>query len=157
MEQKEFIKIDLNNSEHCQNLLKLLNDYMEDEIGLGKSMPKTLGPQITNGLKNHPAFIGFFAIINGDYAALANCNINFSSWQAMPLINIHDFVVSPAFRGKGVGLFLLNKIEEYALREGYCRINLEVRHDNLRAQKLYRKAGFDECDPPNFFWEKRLK
>ncbi|WP_372950129.1 GNAT family N-acetyltransferase [Mariniphaga sp.] len=157
MEQMEFIKIDLNNPEHCMNFLKLLNDYMEDEIGLGKSMPEKMGPQIINGLKNHPAFIGFFAFVNGEYAALANCNINFSSWQAMPLINIHDFVVSPAFRGKGAGLFLLNKIEEYALKEGYCRINLEVRYDNLRAQKLYLKAGFDECDPPNLFWEKRLK
>src|SRR5690554_2716914 len=156
MEQIEFVKIDLNNNNHSSNLLKLLNDYMEDEMGLGKPMPKNLGPQIIGGLKKHPAFIGFFACVNGEYAALANCNINFSSWQAMPLINIHDFVVSPVFRGKGVGLFLLNKIEAFALENGFCRINLEVRHDNTSAQKLYRKAGFGECEPPNLFWEKRL-
>ena len=153
----EFVKIDLNKTDHCSNLLKLLNDYMEDEIGMGKPMPETLQPQIIDGLKKHPAFCGFFACVEGEYAALANCNINFSSWQAMPLLNIHDFVVSPAFRGKGVGLFLLNKIDEFALREGFCRINLEVRHDNLKAQKLYQKAGFSECDPLNLFWEKRFE
>ena len=157
MGQKEFVKIDLHNDEHCSNLLKLLNDYMEDEIGLGKPMPETLGPRIIHGLKKHAAFCGFFVCVDGEYAALANCNINFSTWQALPLLNIHDFVVSPAFRGKGTGLFLLNKIEAFASKEGFCRINLEVRHDNLMAQKLYRKAGFIECDPPNLFWEKRLK
>lgn len=156
MGKMEFVKIDLNNNDHCSNFIKLLNEYMEDEIGLGKSMRETLKPQIIAGLKKHPAFCGFFACVDGEYAALANCNINFSSWQAMPLLNIHDFVVSPAYRGKGVGLFLLNEIEEYALKEGFCRINLEVRHDNLNAQKLYLKAGFGECNPPNLFWEKRL-
>ena len=153
----EFVKIDLNNKGHCANLLKLLNDYMEDEIGLGKPMSETLGPRIIGGLKKHPAFCGFFAFVDGEYAALAICNINFSTWQAMPLLNIHDFVVSPAFRGKGAGLFLLDKIEAFAVQEGFCRINLEVRHDNQKAQKLYRKSGFGECNPPNLFWEKRLQ
>ena len=101
----EFVKIDLNNKGHCANLLKLLNDYMEDEIGLGKPMSETLGPRIIGGLKKHPAFCGFFAFVDGEYAALAICNINFSTWQAMPLLNIHDFVVSPAFRGTGAGSY----------------------------------------------------
>jgi ribosomal protein S18 acetylase RimI-like enzyme len=87
---------------------------------------------------------------------LANCNLNFSTWQAKPLINIHDFIVSSAFRNRGLGLFLLNGIERYAIQKGYCRINLEVRHDNIKAQNLYLKAGYSECSPPNFFWEKRL-
>ena len=66
---------------------------MEDKIGMGKPMSGALKPKIIEGLRGHPGYIGFFACIGEEFAALANCNINFSTWQAMPLINIHDFVV----------------------------------------------------------------
>lgn len=156
MEEKKFIRVDLENESHCSNLLMLLDNYMRDEIGTGKPMPEELGPKIIEGLKSHNGYIGFFACLGNEFAALANCNLNFSTWQAKPLINIHDFVVSSAFRNRGMGLFLLNGIEGYAAQKGYCRINLEVRHDNYKAQNLYLKAGYSECSPPNYFWEKRL-
>ena len=156
MKEKRIIQVDLNEEKHCSALLQLLNDYMMDEMGIGEEMPEGLGPKIIEGLKKHPAYIGFFVCIENDFAALANCNINFSTWKASPLINIHDFIVSPNFRKQGVGLFLLNEIANYASKKGYCRINLEVRHDNFKARNLYKKAGFTECNPPNYFWEKVL-
>ena len=156
MKPKQFVEVDLNNENHCAQLLRLLNEYMEDEMGFGKSMPKELGPKIIQGLNNHLAYIGFFVCIENEFAALANCNLNFSSWQAKPIINIHDFIVSPNFRKQGVGLFLLDEIAKHAKGKGYCRINLEVRHDNIKAQDLYRKSGFVECDPPNYFWERKI-
>ncbi|MCK3686415.1 GNAT family N-acetyltransferase [Maribellus sp. YY47] len=152
----QLIQVDLHNKAHSKAVISLLNDYMLDEMGIGEMMPEGLGLKLIEGLKKHTAYIGFLAEIDGEYAALANCNLNFSTWKAEPLINIHDFIVSPAFRKKGVGLFLLKAIESYAVENGYCRINLEVRHDNLKAQALYKKAGFKECDPPNYFWENRI-
>lgn len=156
MIEKEIIRVDLNNKIHCSALLQLLNEYMLDDMGIGESMPEELGPKIISGLKSHSAYVGFFVCIGNDFAALANCNLNYSTWKAMPLINIHDFVVSSKFRKRGVGMFLLNKIAEYASEKGYCKINLEVRHDNYKAQNLYKKAGFAECSPANYFWEKKL-
>ncbi len=156
MSNRRFVQVDLNNEEHCSALLQLLNDYMLDEMGVGAPIPEDLGPKILSGLKNHAAYIGFFVCVGDDFAALTNCNLNFSTWKAKPLINIHDFIVSPKFRKQGIGLFLLNEIARYALEKGYCRINLEVRHDNLKAQNLYKKAGFKECQSPNYFWEKKL-
>ena len=156
MKQKKFVQIDLNNKTHCENLLRILDYYMKDGIGMGKPMPEALKPQIIDGLKNHVGYLGFFACVGDEFAALANCNINFSTWQARPLINIHDFVVSPGFRGQGTGLYLLEEIENYARQNGFCRINLEVSHENVKAQKLYLKAGYRECSPPNYFWEKRF-
>jgi len=150
------VKVNLENEEHCLALLSLLNDYMLDDMGIGEPMPADLRPVIIDGLKKHAAYLGFFVCIDDKYAALANCNLNFSTWKGKPLINIHDFVVSPNFREKGVGLFLLNEISAYAREQGYCRINLEVRHDNFKAQSLYKKAGFSECNPPNYFWEKNI-
>ena len=42
----------------------------------------------------------------------AVCFIGFSTFAAKPLINIHDFVVLPAARGKGVGRRLLEAVEK---------------------------------------------
>jgi ribosomal protein S18 acetylase RimI-like enzyme len=154
---KQLVKVDLDNKIHCAHLLELLNDYMMDEMGIGEAMPEGLGPKIIGGLKKHSTYLGFFVCIENEFAALANCYVNYSTWQAKTLLNIHDFIVSPHFRKQGVGLFLLNKIGEYATENGFCRINLEVRHDNFKAQSLYKKAGFTECNPPNHFWEKRLE
>lgn len=153
----QLVKVNLENKKHCSALLSLLNDYMLDEMGIGKPMPAELGPKIIKGLKNHPVYLGFFVCNENEYAALANCNLNFSTWKAKPLINIHDFTVSPNFRNQGIGLFLLNGISAYAKENGYCRLNLEVRQDNFKAQNLYKKAGFTECNPPNYFWEKKFE
>jgi ribosomal protein S18 acetylase RimI-like enzyme len=155
METPNLVVVDLNNPKHQHALIKLMNDYMEDEMGMGKPMPDGLGTKLIIGLKKHWAYLGFFAVAGGEFAALANCNVNFSTWQTKPLINIHDFIVVSNFRKMGIGQFLLKEIEKYARKEGYCRLNLEVRHDNYKAQKLYKKVGFTECQPPNYFWEKR--
>src|SRR5690554_4174431 len=156
MGTKRMVRVDLHNDEHCNNLIRLLDEYMRDDIGTGRAMPDGLGKEIIDGLREHTGYLGFFACVGDEYAALANCNLNFSTWKARPLINIHDFIVSSSYRGKGVGLFLLQGIESFAKENGYCRINLEVRHDNHKAQNLYRRAGFDECSPVNYFWEKQL-
>ena len=151
-----FLKIDLSNIEHQQQLVRLLDAYMRDEMGNGAPMPEELAPEILNGLKNYPGYLGFFVQIDSSYAALANCNKNFSTFKAKPLINIHDFIVHPEFRGKKVGEFLLNSIADYGKKNGYCRVNLEVRNDNLNAKKLYQKVGFNECEHPMHFWELNL-
>lgn len=156
MPEKQFIKVDLNNSKHGEKLLGLLNHYMEDEMGIRKSMPEHLGPKIIEGLKQHSAYLGFFVCIGEEFAALANCNLNYSTWQARFLINIHDFIVSPKFRKQGVGTFLLSEIEKYARENKYCKINLEVRNDNVNAKNLYKKVGFTDCQPPMYFWQKIL-
>ncbi len=151
-----FVPVDLSTPIHRHELIRLLDAYMQDEMGNGAPMPKELAPKILEGLRNYTGYLGFFAVVDGQFAALANCNKNFSTFRAKPLINIHDFVVHPDFRGKGVGRFLLDALATLAKEQGYCRINLEVRHDNINAQKLYRKAGYDECHEPMYFWEKLL-
>lgn len=151
-----FVPINLENAEHGKELIRLLDAYMQDDMGIGTPMPKGLAPKILDGLRKHPGYLGFFALVDGKYAALANCNNNFSTFKAKPLINIHDFVVHPDYRGKGVGQFLLNAIAQYGRQHGFCRINLEVRNDNFNAQKLYKLTGYEECRPPVFFWEKNL-
>ncbi|MFV0376405.1 MAG: GNAT family N-acetyltransferase [Mangrovibacterium sp.] len=150
----KFIEIDLNKREHAGALLHLLDLYMQDPMGNNAPMSAGLGPQIIEGLQNYPSYLGFLVELNDEFVALANCNKNFSTFKAKPLINIHDFVVDPAHRGKEIGKFLLDEMARYGERNGYCRINLEVREDNTAAMKLYLKAGFNNCKPPMYFWER---
>ena len=156
MGKRVFIKLDIQNEEHCKALVTLLNYYMEDEMGAGETMPESLGPQIIKGLKTHSAYLGFLVKQDQRYVALANCNLNYSNWQARFLINIHDLIVSPEFRGQGIGEFLLNGIEGYGKDMGYCKLNLEGNNDNHKAQRLYKRAGYREGDHPMLFWQKLL-
>jgi len=150
------IQVDLHNPVHCDQVIKLLNDYMNDHMGNNRPMPKELGPQIVSGLKQHSGFLGFFVLAGEQFAGLANCNVNFSTFQAKPLINIHDFIVAPECRNIGAGSFLLQEIISYASKKGFCRVNLEVREDNANAKALYRKMGFTDCVPKMMFWELKL-
>jgi len=150
------ILIDLEKREHQLGVLALLNEYMCDPMGNNSPLDPQKGGQIIKGLRQHPTYTGFFIEQEGELAGLANCFINFSTFKALPLLNIHDFIISPKFRRKQLGTKLLTGIEEYARLHNYCRINLEVREDNLKARNLYRKMGFQPCKPNMFFWEKNL-
>lgn len=150
------LNVDLQNPLHCDQVIKLLNDYMNDPMGNNNPMPKGLAPQIIAGLKQHSGFLGFFVLANDQFAGLANCNVNFSTFQAKPLINIHDFIVAPECRNIGAGHFLLRGIINYASQNGFCRVTLEVREDNLTAKSLYKKMGFSDCVPRMMFWERKL-
>jgi ribosomal protein S18 acetylase RimI-like enzyme len=91
---------------------------------------------------------------------LAVCFLGFSTFQARPLLNIHDLAVRPNHRGAGVGGALLGAVESEALRMGCCKVTLEVRTDNHTAQSLYRRAGFGPGTDPSFgyaFWTKTLE
>jgi len=133
-----------------------MNAYMEDDMGVGEPMPEHVAPNLINGLKKHVEYRGFFITENGEYAALANCNMNFGTFAASPVLNIHDFIVLPGFRKIGIGHFLMQKIIEYATENDCNKITLEVRHDNIKAKNLYLKTGFSEGKPPYLFWEKNL-
>jgi ribosomal protein S18 acetylase RimI-like enzyme len=150
------LQVDLQNPLHCDQVIKLLNDYMNDPMGNNRPMEKELAPKIITGLKLHSGFLGFFVLAGDQFAGLANCNVTFSTFQAKPLINIHDFIIAPEFRKVGAGGFLIQGILDYAVGNGFCRVNLEVREDNYPAKSLYKKMDFSDCVPRMLFWEQKL-
>jgi ribosomal protein S18 acetylase RimI-like enzyme len=85
----------------------------------------------------------------------------FSTFQCKPLLNIHDFVVAPNYRGQGLALKLLEKAESIAKEREYCKLTLEVLEGNGSAKSVYRKFGFEPYKLNTkmgkaFFWEKKL-
>ncbi len=148
-----FEKIDLNKSEHVDGLLSLMNDYMLDPMGLNAPLADDLATNIIKGLKDQSNYLGFLVKSENEYVALANCFIGFSTFKAKQLINIHDFIVTPSFRKNKAGKFLMDSIIDFGKNNGFCKVTLEVRDDNFKAQNLYKKVGYQECNPPMYFWE----
>ncbi|KZC46946.1 acetyltransferase, gnat family [Vibrio alginolyticus] len=91
-----------------------------------------------------PFFHGFISFVDNKPAGLAVCFESFSTYRAQRVMNIHDFMVSDSFRGKGVGKAQLNGIEQYCRDNGYLKITLEVGDDNVAAKKLYSSLDYED-------------
>lgn len=147
---------DIHQEADAKDMLTMLNLYMQDPMGGEQTLEESLAETIVNGLKKQSNYVFFLAYCGGELAGVANCFVNYSTFKGKQLINIHDFAVNPAFRRKGIGQAMMDGVVEYAKNNNLCKINLEVRHDNLGAQLLYKKMGFVECNPPMYFWERLI-
>lgn len=68
--------------------------------------------------------------------------------------------VAREYQGKKLASSLLSEAENYAIQTGMNCIKLEVRKNNIGAQKLYRKFGYDvidEASETSLYMEKKLK
>ena len=55
--------------------------------------------------------------------------------------------VRPAFRGKGIGRSLLEKLIEAAREIGYWRLRLDSATFMTEAHRLYHSLGFKDIEP----------
>ncbi|MDR3268530.1 MAG: GNAT family N-acetyltransferase [Tannerella sp.] len=154
--ETKIIPCNYSDPEHLQAVAGLINAYIHDEMGGGEPLSELRQLRLVDGLRNHPTAIVLLAENDGAYCGLLTAFENFATFAARPMINIHDLMVLPAARGKGIGRQLMNALIDEARRRDCCRVTLEVRHDNPVAQTLYMDLGFDDTDPPMFYWRKYL-
>lgn len=157
----EIIQADYQNPRHAQDLRLLLDSYARDPMGGGAPLPAAVLARVVAELAKRAHAFSVLAYVEGQPAGLANCFEGFSTFQARPIVNIHDMVVQPEFRGCGVGQALLGGVEDIALARGCCKLTLEVLGGNGRAQAAYRRFGFEAyaLDPQvgqAHFWQKNL-
>ena len=150
----------LQNPSDQQTIVDLLDMYSRDPMGAGAPLAADVRTRLIPALLEQPQARIFLALKDGEPLGLAICFLGFSSFRAQPLLNIHDLAVTPDSRGTGVGRALLQAAEDEARRCGCCRLTLEVRGDNHRAQRIYRQFGFasgaNETDEM-LFWKKPLE
>ncbi len=156
-EMIEIIPCDFQMASHRNALIKLMNHYMEDEMGNVPPLNRENAELMVEGLKKHPSKLVFLATCENKFVGLITCFINFSTFLVKPFINVHDVVVLNDYRGKGIGNKMMEAVIEFANENNYGKITLEVREDNIRAQQLYRNLGFAESHPPMHFWTKYLE
>ena len=101
----------------------------------------------------HPSKLIFLAFQDEEAVGLALCFIGFSSFQARPLVNIHDLAVLPSHRGQGIGHRLIDAVAVRGREMGCCKMTLEVRPDNEPGLALYKKARFNRSMLGNYpYW-----
>lgn len=151
---------DLEDPLHREGLVDVLDSYASDPVGGGTALPAEVRERLVPALRDHPTTRAVLAIAAGRVVGVAVCFLGFSTFRALPLLNIHDLAVLPAWRGRGVGRALLAAAEARARREGCCRLTLEAQDDNHRALGLYRSFGFSEVvvgdSGPTLFFGKPL-
>ena len=136
------IEADLSLPAHQEAVLAMVDAYSGDAMGDGKPLDPDVRAQLIPGLRKHPTTLIFLAFDGDQPIGAAVCFIGFSTFVAKPLINIHDFVVLPTSRGKGIGRQLLEAVETKAKQLGCCKLTLEVMDKNHQAVRMYLAAGF---------------
>jgi GNAT superfamily N-acetyltransferase len=142
MPTPQIVVADLSRRPHQRAVLDLLEAFSRDAMGNGEPMAPEVRARLIPGLRAHPTTHILLALVDGSPVGLTVCFHGFSTFAAKPLINIHDFIVLPEARGRGIGKRLLAAVEAEARARGCCKVTLEVQENNRRARQVYAAAGF---------------
>ena len=157
----ETIVADLNSSDHCSDIVRLLDAYAGDIMGGGESLSEFTKANLASELDKRHGCIVFLTYVEQEAVALAICFEGFSTFACRPILNIHEQMVDREYRGQGLSVGLLNKAEAVAKEKGCCKMTLEVLEGNHRAAKIYRTFGFCPYELKSemgqaMFYEKKL-
>lgn len=93
-------------------------------------------------LLRNPNAIGLIARVNGEVAGFIIGIIE--NYGRAKIGHVYTIDVAVKHRRRGVGLRLLNEMENTFLKKGVKTSYLEVRVDNQAARTLYKKQGYAE-------------
>jgi len=141
---------DLSDARDADSVVVLLNSYAIEPVGGGMPLSRDVRDRLVPALREIPGALVLLAFLDDAAIGIAVCFFGFSTFRARPLLNIHDLAVLPQYRGQGAGRALLQAAEDYARRQGCCRLTLEVLESNSGARALYRRFGFDDSTISRF-------
>ena len=157
----EILRAKLRNSGQARDFLELMRVYAMDPMGGGKDLSEYTKANLATALSDRDDVHVVLAYADGEAAGLITCIEGFSTFASKPLLNIHDVVVKPRFRGRGISRMLFDEAEAIAREKGCCKLTLEVLEGNMVAIDAYTRLGFSayQLDPAlgkAMFWEKKL-
>lgn len=120
----------------------LLNEYAKDGMGGKNALSAFVKDNLVIELRKRPGAHLVLAFSSDKPIGLAICFEGFSTFSCKPLLNIHDVIVLPAYRGLGISKKLLAKAEKIAKSLGCCKLTLEVLEGNAVARAAYKSFGF---------------
>jgi len=133
---------DFEDVRQVEDFLTLMDHFALDPMGGGKPLSADVRERVVPAILERPSVCVLLAYVDDAAAGFATCIEGFSSFAARPLLNVHDLMVEPEWRGHGVGRALLEAVESLARSQGCCKLTLEVLTGNTRAQSVYRAFGF---------------
>ena len=142
-------RVDYGNPHDAAALVELLDGYAQDVAGGGKPLSADVKDGLAQAL--HQRADAFSVMAWADDAGapdrllpvgLVNCFEGFSTFACKPLVNVHDVVVVPAWRGHRIAQRMLQVVESIARARGACKLTMEVMSGNLSALRAYTREGF---------------
>jgi ribosomal protein S18 acetylase RimI-like enzyme len=157
----ETVIVNYSDAKQAKDLTDLLDIYARDVMGGAMPLEEEVLTKLPAALSKLAHAFSLLCYVDGEPAGLINCFEAFSTFQCKPLVNIHDIVVAPKFRGLGLSQIMMSRVEEIARAKGCCKITLEVLEGNTVAKNSYAKFGFTgyELDPATgnaMFWHKLI-
>lgn len=146
----------LRDPSHQTAIVELLDLYAADVMGNGQPLPAEVKQALPARLAETPTCRVWLAYDGELAVGIIVAFLGFSTFNARPLLNLHDVAVRPGYRGGGVGKQLLAAAEAGARELGCCKVTLEVHDENEVAMHVYRSVGYAPGEPPQQFWTKRL-
>jgi ribosomal protein S18 acetylase RimI-like enzyme len=156
-------RADLSRDDDSAAFLALMDYFVADEQGGDGEWAPGIRDRLVAAILARSDMSVYMAYADSDPAPVgfATCIESFSTFWASPALNLHDLMVHPDRRGRGIGRALLSAVERAARESGCCKVTLEVHANNERAKGLYRKVGFighgSEASPGTLFWEMPLR
>src|SRR5262245_57652849 len=129
---------------HARGIVDVLDSYARDPMGGGQPLRAEVRERLVPALRAHPTALVLLAVGDPGPIGVAVCFLGFSTFEARPLVNVHDLAVLPQHRGRGVGRALLAGVEQRARARGCCKLTLEVLDENETARRLYVRFGFQD-------------
>ena len=84
---------------------------------------------------------GYVVEVDGVVAGFAHCSFTNSTWLDQPDLYLEDLFVSPEYRRRGLGEFLIESCAAIAQASGSRRLYWQTQRSNESAQKLYNKVA----------------
>ena len=138
-------RADYGRNSHALALVTLLDAYARDPMGGGDGLSDFARAHLVRSLAERPQAFSVLAFMGAEDetpVGLVNCIEGFSTFACQALINIHDVVVLPAYRGQHIAQQMLALVDTIARERGACKLTLEVLSGNAGAMQLYRRVGF---------------
>jgi len=145
----EVVRARYDDPTHAAALVDLLDTYARDPAGGGEALSDFTRDNLVSQLAARPFVFSVLAFERATPVGLINAIEGFSTFACRPLVNVHDVVVLPGHRGRGIAAQLFAAVEAIARERGACKLTLEVLEGNTSARALYRRLGFTayQLDP----------
>jgi GNAT superfamily N-acetyltransferase len=137
----KFIEADRSNIEMLVNFMR--EYYAYDRIAFDREAARSS----LERLVNDPS-LGRAWVIQYDGEAIGYCvlTLGYSLEYRGRDAFIDELFIREGHRGKGIGARALEFMKETARALGVTALHLEVERKNVNAQRLYRRAGFEDHD-----------
>jgi GNAT superfamily N-acetyltransferase len=123
--------------------LEWLNEHVKHDYGIEFNVDSMIESDLSDRHKFFPPTGRFYLVLYDDAVAGVGCLKKLEEGVG----EVQRMYVRPAFRGKGLGRAIINRLVDDARSIGYRQLKLESLEFLKEAHLLYKSIGFQEIIP----------